>query len=401
MQKFSVCIVDTKKNSNLEKVLASLEENQEFIGEIIYTGNIQKESIISLEIENNNEAFHRNTCINKAKEEYILWLTPDIELEDETLEEFADILEEQENIDIIYPNEVLILDKEETIKNYDDWYEKESELIQALTLEKYLPNWGIVTRKSLFEDKKFEEEYNDYCFYAFIYKNIKNITLKLSDLSFINHHISDTFIDTSYRSKLLRDIITIYSLQEIFKNLDWKKEHIAHATAYTMIGDTLFEYTDYYNASKFYRNALMSFHNQNSLEKLIQSYYQMGLFEEALQMVHTQDLKKEKQQYYIEIIDKTKELIEQIEKAIEEGKAADILLAANDIISFYKGAPIYNILGVIYFIKKELESAYRFFYKAAIMNPLDKDILSNLAQVAKDLQKEEEVVALYQRLTQE
>ncbi len=400
MQKFSICIVDTKQKSNIEKVLASLEENKEYISEIIYTGSVQQDGIISLGIESTNEALHRNACIQKAKEEYIVWLTPYIELEDETLEEFADILVEEE-IDIIYPNEVLILDEEETIKNFDDWNEKENELIQALTLEKYLPNWGIVTKKSLFEDKKFEEEYNDYCLYAFIYKNIKDISLKLSDLSFINHYISDTFIDTSYRSKLVRDIIKIYDLQEIFKNLDWHKEHIAQATAYTMIGDVLFEYTDYYNASRFYRNALMSFHNQNSLEKLIESYYQMGLFDEARQMATTQDLQKEKEKYYIEIINKTKELIEQIENAIEEGKAADVLLAAQDIISFYKGAPIYNILGVIYFIKKELESAYRFFYKAAIMNPLDKDILSNLAQIAKELNKEEEVIALYQHLTQE
>ena len=401
MQKFSVCIVDTQ-DKDISKTIESLKENSDYISEIIYSGkNKNIENINYLNIDSKNEAVHRNACLKEAKSEFILWLSPDIELEDETLEEFNEILEDIEDIDIIYPNEVIIEgEDEENIKNYNDWHKKSDELIQSLTLEEYLPNFGSATRKSTIEKLGgFDERYNDFCYYALIYKNLKNLSLKLSDLSFINHYISESFIDTSYRSRLLRDILEIYNLKEIFKNLNWEKENIAIATAYTMIGDKLFKYFDYFNASNFFRKALVSFHNQESLKKLAETYYQMGLFDEAIKLIETQDMNIELKNELSEKIQNTKKLITELEKSVEEGKAADILIAANDIVSYYKGAPIYNILGVVFFIKGELENSYRFFFKAATMNPLDNDIINNLADVAKRLGKEDEVIGLFDRLT--
>ncbi|WP_281951147.1 glycosyltransferase family A protein [Nitrosophilus kaiyonis] len=401
MQKFSACIIDIN-NQDIKKTLESLEENKDYISEIICTGsNKEYDNIKYLNINSKNEAIHRNACLKEAKSEYILWLAPNIELEDETLEEFNEILEEYENIDIIYPNEVFIDEnEEENIKNFNDWYKKNDQLIQSLTLEDYIPNFGVVTKKSKFLNiGGFEDKYNDYCFYATIYKNIKNINFKHSDLSFINHYIYESFIDTSYRSKLLRDILEIYNLKEIFNNLNWENENIAIATAYTIIGDKLFNYYDYLNASNFYRKALISFHNQETLRKLIETYYQMGLFDEALKLLETQDANENIKKEFIEKIENTKKLIQEIEKSVEEGKAAQILISANDITSFYQGAPIYNILGVVFFIKADLENAYRFFYKAATMNPLDNDIINNLIDIAKKLGYEDDVIGLFDRLT--
>jgi len=404
MQKFSVCIIKQNNQKDFTKILNSLEENSEYISQIIYSGSkeeINNENIFCLNIDSKNEADHRNGCLNAAKEEYILWVNPNIELEDETLDEFNEILNEFKDIDIIYPNEVLISeDEEENIKNYTDWYKKNEELLQALTLEEYLPNWGVVTKKSkLIQNGGFEDRYNDFTFYAYVYKNLKNITIKHSDLSFINRYLTESFIDTSYRSRLLRDILDIYSIKELFKNLNWNNENIAMATAYTLIGDALFKYFDYLNASNYYRKALISFHNQETLKKLIQTYYQMGLFDEAIKLLDTQDVKESFKKEFLEKIENTKKLIKEIEKSIEEGKSADILMAANDITSFYQGAPIYNILGVIFFIKGDIENSFRFFYKAATMNPLDNDIINNLADVAKKLGYEEEVIGLFERIT--
>ena len=404
MQKFSVCIVKNDNLSNLEKLLKSLNENSEYISEIIYSGNsedIEDKNIKFLNIDSKNEADHRNACLKEANEEFILWVNPNIELEDETLEEFNEILEEFEDADIVYPNEVLItLDEEENIKNYSDWYEKNDELIQALSLEEYLPNWGVLTKKSkITEFGGFENSYNDYTFYAFLYKNLKNLKLKHSDLSFINHYLTETFVDTSYRSKLVRDILEIYDIKELFKSLNWENENIAMATAYTLIGDALFKYFDYLNASNFYRKALISFHNQETLKKLIETYYQMGLFDEAEKLLQTQDVEENYKKEIKEKIETTKKLLKELEKSIEEGKAADVLVAANDITSYYQGAPIYNILGIVFFIKGDFENAYRFFYKAATMNPLDNDIINNLADVAKKLGYEDEVIGLFERIT--
>ncbi|SMC09306.1 hypothetical protein [Nitratiruptor tergarcus] len=397
---FDVCIIN-QNNENLEKTLQSLDANKEYISQIIVSGKSEDKGIQSLNIDSKNEADHRNACLEAAKSEYILWLSPDIELEDETLEEYADILDEIESdVDIIYPNEVFFDEEDEKIRNYEDWYGKEELLLQSLSLENHLPNWAVLTKKSTLEKfGGFESQYNDYTFYAFIYKNLKNLSLKLSDLSFINHYIHESFIDTSYRSKLVRDIVEKYTLQEIFPKLNWENENLALATAYTLIGDVLAKYYNYFNASSFYRNAMLSFHNQETLRKLIDAYLQMGLFDEAKQLLTTQDATQEMQEELLQKIEQTQKLVQNIEKSVEEGKSGEILAMANDIMSYYEGAPIYNVLGVIYTLKGDLENAYKFFYKAATMNPIDKDILANLAEIAKKIHRENDVIALYERMT--
>ncbi|BCD68370.1 hypothetical protein [Nitratiruptor sp. YY09-18] len=396
---FDICIIN-KNSNNSDKTIKSLEENSEYISQIIVSGSSNNENIKSLQITSNNEADHRNACLETAQSEYILWLSPNIELEDETLEEFTDILEDVEDVDFIYPNEVFIDKVDEHIKNYEDWYGKEELLLQSLSLENHLPNWAVLTKKSTLEKLGgFDPRYNDYSFYALIYKNLKNLTLKLSDLSFVNHYMHESFIDTSYRSRLVQDILDQYSLQEIFPKLNWDNEPLALTTANTLIGDTLAKYYDYFNAASFYRNAMLSFHNQETLKKLIDAYIQMGLFDEARKLLETQDVVQELQEELINRIDQTEKLVQNIEKAVQEGEAAQILTLANDIISYYKGAPIYNVLGVIHTLKGDLENAYNYFYKAATINPLDQDILANLAEIAKKIGKEEEVIGLYERLT--
>lgn len=399
--KFSVCIVDTK-NHDLEKVIESLEANSEYIDEIIYSGLEGIENAICLNIDSNNEAAHNNACAQKAKSDYILLLTPNIELEEETLEEFAEVVKEHPDADIIYPNEVFIIDEEEQIKNYDDWYQKEQLLLPSLAIEDYLPQWAVLVKKETIQKLGgFDPKYGEHAWYAFIYKNLDKLRLKLSDLSFVNHYLTQTFVDTSYRSLLVRDIVAMHPPQEIFTSLDWSNEPVALATAYTMIGNRLAKYIDYFNASDFYRKALMSFHNQETLRRLVDAYYQMGLFDEAMQTLRTQEATSELAQEYEEKIEKTKKLISEIEQLVQNGKAGEVLAAANDISQFYQGAPIYNILGVIMALKGDKENAYKFLYKAATMNPLERDILENIAHIAKELGKEEEVAALYTRMTQQ
>ncbi len=396
---FSACII-TNNEKNLDRLLSSLEPNKEYISQIIVSGESEQENVLSLHVDSPNEAVHRNACLEAAKSDYILWLSPEIELEDETLEVFADVLEETPDIDILYPNEVFIDEEDEMIKNYEDWHGKEELLLQALSLENHLPKWAVLTKKSTIEKLGgFNPAYDDYSFYALIYKNLKNLSLKLSDLSFINNYTKQSFVDTSYRSRLLRDVMQLYPMQEIFPSLGWENENLALATASTLIGDALAKYYDFFNAATFYRNALLSFHNQETLKKLIEAYVQMGLFDEAKKLLETQDVPKERREEIKERIEQTQKLVQNIEKSIQEGHAAQILGAANDIISYYEGAPIYNVLGVIYTLNGDLENAYRFFYKAATMNPIDQDILANLTQIAKKLGKEEDVIALYNRMT--
>ncbi len=396
--RFSAVLV--KNGEKISSLLDALESQKEYIEELIATFEVASSAT---QIDDaKNLATNLNEALKKAKSDYVLLLGGDIELEDETLEEFAEVAQEYPDADIIYPNEVFIAGDEEHIKNYDDWYGKEQLLLPSLAIEDYLPQWAVLVKKETIQKLGgFDPKYGEHTWYAFIYKNLGKLRLKLSDLSFVNHYLSETFVDTSYRSLLVRDITAQHPPQEIFTSLDWSNEPVALATAYTMVGDRLAKYFDYFNASDFYRKALMSFHNQETLRRLIEAYYQMGLFDEALQTLRTQDATTQLVEKYEEKIEKTKQLIAQLEKLVQDGKAGEVLAASNDISQFYQGAPIYNILGVIMALKGEKENAYRFLYKAATINPLERDILENIAHIAKELGKEEEVAALYTRMTQQ
>ncbi len=363
------------------------KENSEYI----------KETLI---IPSNNLAHNLNKALQNSTSNHILILKPYTELEDSTLEEFEEILEEFPNTDMIYPN-VVFVDQEnsEQVKNFAEWYNKSSELLQALQLEKYLPDTALLFKKETILQLGGFEEYGDYTIYAFLYKNLKNLTLKHSDLSFVNFYLKETFVDTSYRSRLLRDILKLYDLKELFGFLDWNKEAIAMATAKTLLGDTLKEYLDFFNAAELYRQALLAFHNQETLRKLIDTYYLMGLFDKARELLDTQGMEEREAKELHQKLQKTQILIDNIEKSVEEGKSKEILQTAQEIYDYYKGAPFYNILGVIHFIMQDFENAYRYFYKAATMNPIDNDIISNLVEMAKKLHKEQEVIALLERIT--
>ena len=396
--RFSVALIEN--GDYLPSLVSSLQTQNEFVEELYAT--FETDSVPFSAPTRHSLAHKLNHAIANAKSAYLLFLNGDIELEEETLEEFAEVAQEYPDADIIYPNEVFIAGEEERIKNYEDWYQKEQLLLPSLAIEDYLPQWAVLVKKETIQKLGgFDPRYGEHTWYAFIYKNLDKLRLKLSDLSFVNHYLSQTFVDTSYRSLLVRDIVAMHSPQEIFTSLDWSNEPVALATTYTLIGDRLAAYYDYFNAAKYYRNALMAFHNQESLKKLLQSYYQMGLFDEMKNLLQTQEPSPALKEEYDGKIEKTSKLIKELEKAVQEGKAQQVLMAAQDIAQFYQGAPFYNILGVVHYLKREPENAYRFFYKAVTMNPLDNDIIQNLVDLAKQLHKEDEVIGLMTRLTEE
>ncbi len=404
---FTVCIVD--EGGNIDKTLSSLSENDStLIREVIFSGDSSsiKENyglnIKSLNLRTDNKAYIKNIFLSEANSDYILMLSSNSVLEDSTLEEIAETLDETPDADVIYPNEVLTQGGEEIVRNFDDFYGKELLLFQSLSIEDNLPEFGILLKKDTFlKLGGFNEEFEDFDFYRFLYENLTSIKLKQSDLSFVEYHINNAFIDTSYRSKTIRDILEMYDWKSIiFPHLSWEKNrNMALATAYTIIGDRIGRYHDLLNASEFYRKALLSLHNKLSLLSLINTYINMGLFDKAdILISKEQGLSDEEVGSLKEKVKFARNLIESLEKSVKEGKTGEILIASEDIISVYQGAPIYNIYGVIHYLMNDLENAYRFFYKATIMNPLEEDILRNLIDVAKVLKKEEKVKNLINRL---
>lgn len=409
LEKVSVLIVE---NVNLnENLIESLEENKDFIGEVIFSGSdegkfqLLKELSIPVEflnIKTKNKAIKRNSLIEAANYDYLFFLDSGCNLEDSTIEELLEVMEETE-ADFVYPNIIIKFSDGEKIKNFQDLYGRELELVRGLSAEEVLPEWGILAKKDTFAKLgKFEELFGDFEFYHFIYSNLRNLRLKLSDFSYIESAIYDSFIDTSYRSYVIRSLVLkeFDWRKEIFPFLSWEeKPEIAKSTALTLIGNRLSSYFDYLNAAEFFRNALLTFHNQETLRALIRTYIDMGLFDEAKRLISDeQGVSKKDQEEMKFYLNKVSELVKELEKAVEEGKILEVVTAIQEIVSIYSGAPLYNILGVIKWIQKEWEESYKFFFKAVTMNPINRDYLYNLAEMAKKLNRQEEVEGLINRL---
>ncbi|ACN99017.1 hypothetical protein SULAZ_1213 [Sulfurihydrogenibium azorense Az-Fu1] len=406
--KITLGILNTIKGENpvKEEVLEGIQDNLEYFDQIIFTGDESffEDSDIQaqcLNLETDNKAVMRNAILENAKNDYILWISDTTVLEFDMIPEMMEQFEDYEDTDIVYPNMVIVDNTGlESTFILQDLYKKETDLLMSLKIENYFPEYGIITKKDLFNKTgKFDEEFEDYEFYNFLYQNIDNLRLKLSEFNYVVIHYPETFIDTSYRSYALRKAIKKYPLKKFFPRLNWENENLALATAYTSIGDILSDYLDYFNASQHYRQAALSLHNKVSMFKLVNTYYNMGLFDEAKKLL-TQDqgFSQDEIKDLLYQIDKTQELITAIEKAIEEGKAQEVMVSINDVASFYSGAPVYNILGVIEFYGGNKENAYRYFYKAATMNPIDENIIHNLTDMANMLGKQEKVKGLFKRI---
>lgn len=406
--KITLGILKTLQENNpvKDQVLEGIQDNIEHFDQIIYCGNgdfFEDTDIqaVCLNLDTNNKAVMRNKILENSKSDYIMWISDTTVLEFDMIPDMMENLESYPDTDIIYPN-MVIVDNEglEKVIILQDLYGKEKDILMSLKPENYIPEYGIVTKKESVEKLgKFDEEFEDYEFYNFLYQNLENLKLKLSEFNYVIIHHLEPFIDTSYRSYALRKALKKYSLKDFFPRLNWENENTALATSYTAIGDILTDYLDLFNGSDFYRQAALSLHNKVSLFKLAQTYYNMGLFEEAKKIASTQQGFESKEiEEILYQVDKTQQLLTSVEKSIEEGKIQEILTVINEIASFYSGAPLYNILGVIEFYGGNKENAYKYFYKAATMNPIDDNIIYNLTDLANQLNKQDQVKGLFKRI---
>jgi len=381
--KFDVLIL----GENIDpRLLVTLKNNQSFIRTIFSTTPLPFPNNLVV-TPCSNLVTTLNQMLAHASH-HTIWFQGSSNPDEELFEEYAHILQHA-SFDLIYPNYIT----KKGIKNFHNWENKNLELLQTFNIEKEIPHWGIYYKNDSFLDPQMDS----FAFYDKLYCNITNLRITLADTIFVEEQMRE-FSDKSYKSKTLRKIIEIYDFQkELFTHLDWKREKIAQATAYTLIGNLLFELKDYFNASVHFHQALNIFHNRLSAQNLIRSYIQMGLFNDAKNLVKTQ-LDKD-QEVWLEQIENFHTLIYQLEKKVQNNQIEELQKIKKDLFNIYDGALLYNIYGVIEFHMQNYTDAYNNFYNAAYRNPIDPDILQNIAMAAKKINKEDQVIALYERTT--
>ncbi len=404
--KIDILVVSSENFTNEKRIIESLSRWSEFISKVIVSGE-EKDyyenldfSVEFLGLKTENKAIIRNMLLSHSSQNYGLWISEDCFLEDDALEELLGVFQEQADATFIYPNEVLIFGDEETVRNFYDFKDREKELLQTLAIENMMPEWGVLTDLEFLKERGgFDERFADYEFYDFVYKNIKDLKLKNADFAFIETVLNNTFIDTSYRSLSVRETVNLYDWRkELFPSLSWDKdERLALSTANTLIGDRLFAYFDFLNASEFYRKALGAYENTITLGKLFDAYLLMGLFDEA-EKVLAVGFKEEEQEQKKEQLRNVKTIVKNLEQEIEAGKIEEVLEMIPDVFDYYKGAPVHNIMGVIAYHSGDFERAYKFFYKTVGMNPIEENYMLNLTDMAKKLGKENDVIGFVNRI---
>lgn len=403
MKKVSLILCSFNFPNN--KFFSYLEKNKDYIGEILVPikgSDFDSDLNIrylggELESEKLTRAKIRNFLVSKASYEYILFLSDTTYLDEGFIEELVEEKNEF-SADIVFANPIYYLNGYEDVRNLEQPFGKEKSLVSTLSIEDYIPEWGVLTTKSVIEEGNgFDPFLDDYEFYDFIYRNIGWLRLRLAEFAYFTQEIRDTFIDTAWRSYVLRKVVSNFDWEgEVFPYLSWnEKPEIAKATALTLIGNQLCKYFDFFNASNFYREALLSFHNQETLKRLIDSLKKMGFFDKVRELLSPeQGISNDVVEKELHVVDGIEKVIADLERAVEEGKVLEALSAALELSEIYEGAPLYNLLGVINWIRKDLESAYRFFYKAVTMNPVNKDFLYNLSFVAESLDRKDKVEKL-------
>jgi len=414
MEKISVLVLGGEPS---EVLLESLAASKELIKEVLYPaypacekeiskGNSKPEiELIPVISQDFYGGALRNELLSRANSDYFLFLSPNSSFDEDFI---GELLEEKLSsaANLVYSNLIIRRGDEEEVKNYQQLNGKELSLVASLSPEEWVPEVGVLTdRFTLEKGGFFDEELYDYEFYDFLYRNARWIKLSLSEFSYLEFEQERTFIDTSVRSFVLRNrVLKEYDWErELFPFLSWKeKPEVARATALTIIGRRLVAYYDLFNATDFFRRALLSFHNQETLKDLISSLVRMGLFEEALGLLsETQGVPQEAAEAERKKVKNIELLINELEKAVKEGKLYEVIATLPEILEFYEGAPVLNLMGVINWLGKDLEGAFKAFYKAVTMNPINRDYLFNLTSVAKELSKEEQVKRLIKNLVGE
>ena len=388
-----------------EKFFSSLEKNRSYVGEVVVPfEGLNSDSDFNIrsfgrELKGRKltRAEVRNFLVSKASNEDVLFLSESTYLEEDFI---GELLEEKKEFsaDIVFGNPIYFFNGKEDVKNLEQLFEKEKTLVSSLSIEDYVPEWGVLTTKSVIErGRGFDSFLEDYEFYDFIYRNIGWLRLRLAEFSYFTQEIKDSFVDTAWRSFVLRRMLGKFDWKkEVFPYLSWdEKPEVAKATALTLVGNQLCKYFDFFNASNCYREALLSFHNQETLRRLIDSLKGMGLFDRVRELLSPeQGIPEDDVERELQFLEGVETVISDLERAVEEGKALEALSAAVELAGVYEGAPLYNLFGVINWLRKDFESAYRFFYKAVTMNPINRDFLYNLFSVAETLDRKDKVEKL-------
>ncbi|MFW6222229.1 MAG: glycosyltransferase, partial [Bacteroidota bacterium] len=218
----------------------------------------------------------RNICIANAKGDYILWLDSDDLISETLLEEYVEIINKINDIDVVYSNHFCVDMDGYIINKYThfDWYNKNQEMILRFLTKNPLPNLGTLVKKSLYDElggyniefpRAHDMEFWSRVALANKYKckhlnkYLNYIRIHDRNITGLKNPIKTNF---EYEVKITKKIINEIGIENIYYNQANKE--ISKQVAYAKVVDRFMELYAFKEVES-YCNEYLAFHRNNSV----------------------------------------------------------------------------------------------------------------------------------------
>mgnify|MGYP000303681705 CR=1 FL=1 len=184
--------------------------------------------------EHSGAADTRNRCVREARGDYVLWLDSDDVLLPGTVSAYVDALRQYPDVDVLYGDlEVTDEDlKPMGVMRIGDYYRRTGRLISRMAQGCPIPNPGTLVRKECYRriglfDIAFVRAH-DYEWWSraassLVFKHVGRCVAKYrthdrGQLTGVSRKI-----DTSYEGRILFNMLTRYSLKELYPDAAWDR----------------------------------------------------------------------------------------------------------------------------------------------------------------------------------
>ena len=331
----------------------------------------------------------RNLAIEKSEGDYILWLDSDDEIRDIILDEYVKILNAQKEVDIVYCNLVRREEKEIPYFNFIKSYNGKISPFELL-FGSPIPNIGCLVKKRLYyKVGKYNLSFKraqDYEFWSRAVKtaNVRHCPKFLATQHKHNFgHLSPTDIKTvdyTYEIKILNNILTDYSIEEIFNEVNWndlseesKKEY--YSDAYITIAKAFFKWDKLDKVYDFTKKAYEITPKEN-IKKILASFENINLEQNNIEntpQLHIKEVFTKAKKFIDD--KKLKEALVMIESTIQLYDQNNDVLKSNDFAS------IINLAGNICLETVDLDLAMQYFELELNYVPTSSKACTGLGEV--------------------
>jgi glycosyltransferase involved in cell wall biosynthesis len=238
--------------------------------------------------ENGGLADARNRGVAEAAGDFIIWLDDDDLLLPYMHEVYIATLSKDPNIDIVY-GDYRFVDADGKILydlEHDEFYQNNAFYISRLLMGLRVPHGGSMFHKSVYEKYGlYDPSFDSVDDYDLFIRIARHVSLKHVDsIVYIykrhdeNMSSERQISDRIPERRLVKKAVEMFSLKELFPDLDWNNEDAGRAEAHINIADLFTKYNDYNSAYEHMKQGieLLEKGGQTHQEDLCGVYISMG-----------------------------------------------------------------------------------------------------------------------------